>query len=319
MRQKAKSLILLLFSMCIFSLVVDASSLKEKLIAKNQVMEKRKSQLLPEPCYPPPCPGYNYETPPPVVATDTKQQTPDDGLVVAEHFGEGDDLSGDPMGAPPQTPNAGSANSGGSSVSSGYSASPGGSAPDSSLTNSVVSLAPPPSSFVAANHVHDANCAHAQSPELAEDLEKLQTLKGTIKDKESTIKVHNAWLSKAHDALTTVQNLVNNEEINKKSLLIEVQELRMKEQELNRRARRHQLEAALSDAKVTMQALETQSTNLKTTDKLLGERQSAIQNKIKTTLTENQLTQQELDEDLASNDKTNLLKNIAKQYDSYVD
>jgi hypothetical protein len=215
---------------------------------------KSEANWAPEPCYPPPCPGYEYGKL--TLATDGEQENPDIGMVPAEHFGEGAEEMG-AIGPPPQGP----------AVVEAEEEAAG-------ELGSVINLPPPPFSFPLGQDDECPGCDTNPDDAVArrqmvEAQDAAKQIDARIGRKELLLIDHDRWIIKAQDVISQVQELIKQSHASKQAVNLQIARLKIRKQEVMREAQKAQLENGLEASRTALAELADRQTVLKVTRQVI--------------------------------------------------
>jgi len=223
----------------------------------------------PEPCYPPPCPGFEYNKL--MLSRDNEQANEDIGAVPAEHSlgdwppeaGGGD--SG--MEPPPEMPQV-------------QVLVPGDNGDDE---ESIVMLPPPPPfqfPISIGDEDEDNPSSHVQKQEFIHAREHARHIDHKIRWKERISEDHDRWIAKAQNTIDDINQMIVQAHESQQAINLQISRLKVRKQEVMRDAEKAKLEKGLQDAQTALMDLGDQQEVLKATKQIIESSREKVNSRL---------------------------------------
>jgi len=260
---------------------------------------------LPEPCYPPPCPGVDYEHNN-VISSAALQSLPGDTSV--DNGGTSSmNVNGDNAGAP--TPGLGPDLPSFTERPQGY----------------VIMLPEPPIPLSNDDDL-DPDCCNdgegapnaADAKTEAEDMKRVDKLSQKIEIKEISLNQHDSWLEEAKKAIEKVQEHVKEAQASRDSIANSLEEIKVRKSEIENKYKVDRLKRKIDLAKRTLESLETETGGLRAAGNGLDAAQKNIEAKVSLLAEKLNIERDKVEEKAKEFDKANeKMTVVVKNFEEY--
>jgi len=260
---------------------------------------------LPEPCYPPPCPGSNYDHSDSVSETALKTLSGDTNV---DNGGKNEmNVNGDNAGSP--TPGFGPDLPSFTERPQGY----------------VIMLPEPPIPLSNDDDL-DPDCCNdgegapntADAKTEAEDMKRVDKLNQKIELKEISLNQHDLWLDEAKKAVEKVQEHVKEAKTSRDAIANALEEIKVRKSEIENKYKVDRLKRKIDLAKRTLESLETESGGLRAAGNGLDAAQKNIEAKVSLLAEKLNIERDKVEEKAKEFDKANeKMTVVVKNFEEY--
>jgi len=260
---------------------------------------------LPEPCYPPPCPGVGYDHSDSVSAAALKSLPGDTSV---DNGGTNEmNVNGDNAGSP--TPGLGPDMPSFTERPQGY----------------VIMLPEPPIPLSNDDDL-DPDCCNdgegapntADAKTEAEDMKRVDKLNQKIEVKEISINQHDSWLDEAKKAMEKVQEHMKETQTSRDALANALEEIKVRKGEIENKYKVDRIKRKLDLAKRTLASLESESGGLRAAGNGLDAAQKNIEAKVSLLAEKLNIERDKVEEKAKEFDKANeKMTVVVKNFEEY--